>query len=141
MMHTENTERENIANTEYCHQARSTEIVATRKTHISKLRKEHTGKHGRSPPRGEEGGVKRGCAALRGTNQEHAAKLLKGQQPNLAACNRWLGPRTQIRARSTTPVVTEGLSNSIITTPRFILTIFTTRTPTELKLLGRTTTE
>ncbi|KAJ7028168.1 hypothetical protein C8F04DRAFT_1237705 [Mycena alexandri] len=51
-----------------------------------------------------------------------AAKLPNGQQPNLAACNRWLGPRTQIRARSTTPIVAEGLSNSIITTSRFILT-------------------
>ncbi|KAJ7017262.1 hypothetical protein C8F04DRAFT_1244282 [Mycena alexandri] len=36
----ENTERENIANMEYCHQARSTEIVATWKTHVSKLHKE-----------------------------------------------------------------------------------------------------
>ncbi|KAJ7040915.1 hypothetical protein C8F04DRAFT_1230618 [Mycena alexandri] len=53
---------------------------------------------------------------------ERAAKLPNGQQPNLAACNRWLGPRTQIRARSTTPIVAEGLSNSIITTPQFILT-------------------
>ncbi|KAJ7031691.1 hypothetical protein C8F04DRAFT_1185625 [Mycena alexandri] len=71
---------------------------------------------------------------------EQAVKLLNGQQPNLAACNSWLGPQTQIRARSTTPIVTEGLSDLIITTPQFILTIFTTRTPTELKLLGRTTT-
>ncbi|KAJ7029313.1 hypothetical protein C8F04DRAFT_1187732 [Mycena alexandri] len=128
-MHTENTEWENIANTEYCHQAQSTEIVANRKTQTSKIRKEVSpsahGKAWRSLPRGEEGGVKRGpwMNEEQGSRVvDHAAKLLNGQQPNLAACNRWLGPQTQIRVRSTTPIVAEGLSDLIITTPQFILT-------------------
>ncbi|KAJ7041124.1 hypothetical protein C8F04DRAFT_1177336 [Mycena alexandri] len=127
-----NTERETSL-------TQSTVIVATRKnTHIKATeggapateygnwvhgQQHYSPKAWRSPPRGKEGSVERSCAALRGTNQEHAVKLLNGQQPNLAACKHWLGPRTQIRARSTTPIVAEGLSDSIITTPRSILTI------------------
>ncbi|KAJ7035431.1 hypothetical protein C8F04DRAFT_1233666 [Mycena alexandri] len=94
--------------------ARSTESVTTR--YISKLRKEVRV----APPSVGPTKVKLGQSFNQGgftrgeTSKRPAAQLSSG--------NRWLGPRTQIRARSTTPIIAEGLSNSIITTSRFILT-------------------